>query len=512
MKKVLAFLNPLQLEQKPLPHHLATVVSALLLLAAGAGFGARTALVNAGYPLGVDISTVGQPNLTQSWFNNAAAGGVQFFLVKAGGDDVGEYEDYRFPSYLAWARATGKHVGTYFFARPGADSPQTQAAHYAAILNANGGVRTGEATMDDLETTGGYSSLAWFATGFDGTIQADEGVKPLLYSYESFFKTYGLAGNASVAGGSFLNDANWYFGAPPNPIPSWSQLEVWQFSDSGCTAGVCPVDQDYQVAGWPGKAALKTSPTPAPVTAEYRREVFWNSTDGYTLDGFGGVHRFGAAPVPAGVPSWPGWNIARDIAVTSGPVGGVILDGYGGLHPIGIGGAAPAISGGPGWPGWDIARAVEFGAQGGYVLDGFGGLHPLDVDGVAAPAPAGAAYWPGFDIARDLVLIPGTDAGYVLDGYGGIHPFNGAPAVSGYAYWPGFDIARSIALNADGKSGYVLDGYGGVHPFAVVGGAAPTLCAYPYWPGWDVARDLEVTGTTGFVLDALGGLHAVHTC
>lgn len=257
---VVRFLNPLVREEKALAHHLVAIVGGLLLLTTGAFVGGRTALVNAGLPLGVDISTVGQPNLTQAWFNNAAASGVQFFLVKAGGDDVGEYEDYRFPSYLAWARATGKHVGTYFFASPGADSPQTQANHYAAILNANGGVRVGEITMDDLET--GSGGLASFATAFDSTIKSDEGVSPLLYSYQSFFYDHGLANNMSVSGSSYLNDANWYFGTPPNPIPTWNQLVIWQFSDSGCTAGTCPVDQDYQVStNWIGKTVAPTTST-----------------------------------------------------------------------------------------------------------------------------------------------------------------------------------------------------------------------------------------------------------
>ena len=37
---------------------------------------------------------------------------------------------------------------------------------------------------------------------------------------------------------------------------------------------------------------------------------------GYSvLDGFGGVHRFGSAPAVSGTPYWPGWNIARDVAL-----------------------------------------------------------------------------------------------------------------------------------------------------------------------------------------------------
>ena len=178
MTRVFAFLNPLHVEQAALPRHIVTVVTSFLLLATGAFLGGHTAITNASLPLLTDTSSVGQGFLSCAWFNNAAASGVTGFLLKAGGDDgPGEYMDYYFPQEIACARATGRHVGTYFFTRPGADSPQTQAAHYASILNAHGGVKTGEATMDDLEVTGGYSNLAWFASAFDSTIQADEGVK-----------------------------------------------------------------------------------------------------------------------------------------------------------------------------------------------------------------------------------------------------------------------------------------------------------------------------------------------
>ena len=42
---------------------------------------------------------------------------------------------------------------------------------------------------------------------------------------------------------------------------------------------------------------------------------------------------------------------------------------------------------------------------GGYVLDGYGGLHPFGVGAASPPStPGGAAYWSGWDIARDLVV------------------------------------------------------------------------------------------------------------
>jgi hypothetical protein len=92
---------------------------------------------------------------------------------------------------------------------------------------------------------------------------------------------------------------------------------------------------------------------------------------------------------------------------------GLLLDAFGGLHPSavpGISRAGPAsTSGGPYWPGWDIARGIAVlpGNAGGYVLDGWGGLHPFSVAGrPAPPAVTSGPYWSGWDIARDVVLLP----------------------------------------------------------------------------------------------------------
>ena len=152
---------------------------------------------------------------------------------------------------------------------------------------------------------------------------------------------------------------------------------------------------------------------------------------------------------------WPGWDIARKVAVFADGKGGLVLDGWGGLHPFGINGPPPvaetsiALTGY--WPGWSIARDVVLipgnGGHSGYVLDGWGGMHPFHVttDGSTMPTAINGAYWPGWDIAREVWLLPGSStAGFTLDGWGGLHPFGGAPAIHNSAYWPGWDIARGI--------------------------------------------------------------------
>jgi spore germination protein YaaH len=220
---------------------------------------------------------------------------------------------------------------------------------------------------------------------------------------------------------------------------------------------------------------------------------------GVILDGWGALHPFGDVASVSSDTFWPGWDIAVDVTANTANQG-YILDGWGGVHTFSMNGAAqpPAVTAlGFYWPGWRVTRALALfpDSSGGVVLDAFGGIHPFTVAGdtqPAAPSPP-AAYWPGWPIARDIVIVPGSTytsySGYVLDGWGGIHPFGNAAKVSGGPWWPGWDIARRLVLlPGSSNAGYVVDGWGGLHPF---GGASPVQ-ATQYTPGWDLTRGLAV--------------------
>jgi len=243
----------------------------------------------------------------------------------------------------------------------------------------------------------------------------------------------------------------------------------------------------------------------------------------YTLDGYGGVHPVQSQPLVSSS-AWPGWNIARSLALKGDASGGYLLDGWGGIHPVGS--APPAVPGSVYWPGWDIARDIALlpDGSGGYVLDGWGGLHAFATGGHALPPVAAvSAYWRGWDIARKVTMFADGSGGYVLDGWGGIHPFstgNAAmpPAVQVSAYWSGWDIARGVTLVPGAStSGYVLDGWGGLHPFGARGGSAPAATLGTYWSGWDIARGLVASPAStalapaGWVLDGYGGVHPYGT-
>ena len=210
---------------------------------------------------------------------------------------------------------------------------------------------------------------------------------------------------------------------------------------------------------------------------------------GYELDGFGGIHPFGGAPGLRGAAYWPGWDIARGIALDPSGGGGLVLDGWGGLHTFG-GAQLPALWSTP-WRGWDIARGLALTADStlanprGYVLDAFGGVHRFG----GAPAVTTADYWPGMDIGRGIATDPAGPGGYVLDYSGGLHPFGGAPARAASGYWPGQDAARGIALVGGGAAGrgYTLDSRGRVWRF----GGAPKVQVTNTWP-FRTARGLSI--------------------
>ena len=215
-----------------------------------------------------------------------------------------------------------------------------------------------------------------------------------------------------------------------------------------------------------------------------------NHNHGYTLDGWGGIHPFGSPALPAVNTSyWQGWDIARGIVLTTctGTPSGYTLDGWGGIHQFGN--AAPVTPSGY-WQGRDIANAIalcpDSNKTSGYTLDGWGGVHPF---GPAGLPNLSSSYWQGWDIARGIVLTScsGTPAGYTLDGWGGIHAFGSATPATGTAYWQGWDIARGITALSDGSGGYVLDGWGGIHPWKATSFPA-SLSPGGYWPGWDIAR------------------------
>jgi cysteine-rich secretory family protein len=233
-------------------------------------------------------------------------------------------------------------------------------------------------------------------------------------------------------------------------------------------------------------------PTPVAATTTPQAASF---SGGVVLDGFGGLHPFGGASLDtSGMPYWPNWDIARSLALLPGGTGGWELDGFGGLHAFG---AAGTLGSAPYWPSWDIARALVVNPDGasGYELDGFGGIHPLG----GAPPLSGYPYWRGWDIARGLSIhydAAGTpDGGWVLDGWGGIHNFGAAPALASQHYYSGFDYWQQLHVYGGGTGAYLLGRWNRVDSIGSVGGIG--WSSYPNWGGWDIARDMVPVNPLG---------------
>ena len=238
-------------------------------------------------------------------------------------------------------------------------------------------------------------------------------------------------------------------------------------------------------------SGTRTTARPAPIP-----------TEGLVLDGFGGLHGWSAAASArptaiAGNPYWPGWDIARGVAVLPGSRG-IVVDAYGGEPRVHLrrrrGHRARSRTARRTGPGWDIVRGVAVAAE----------RHrrvrarrlrraPPVLDRLRrrcrrrrAARPTGTAC----DIARGIALLPDGHGGYVVDAWGGLHRFGGAPAPNaGGPYWPGQDMVRGIALSPDGSGGWLLDRSGGLHPFGTGGDAPPpATVGGPYWPGAALAR------------------------
>ncbi len=213
----------------------------------------------------------------------------------------------------------------------------------------------------------------------------------------------------------------------------------------------------------------------------------------YVLDGFGGLHSGGGAPMLNSPTPYFGFDVARDMEL--GSLGFYVLDGFGGLHS---GGGAFPMNPGPPYFGFDAGVDLELASSGFYVLDIFGGVHA----GGGAPVLSPGTPYFGFDAARDLELAP--TGFYVFDAWGGLHTGGGAPLLSPLPPYFGFDASEDIELTVSGL--YALDSFGGVH---AVGGA-PALGSPPPYFGFDIARDMELAGSGLYILDGSGVVHAAN--
>jgi hypothetical protein len=211
-----------------------------------------------------------------------------------------------------WAtlRALNARRGAYHFARPGAGTPEQQAARFLSVVAA-AGRDPADLLILDLEV--GDGNLDDFALRWLAFIERQTGTLPWFYSYGPFIRAH--LSNPALARYPLWIAA--YTSTPPPAPPPWSSWQLWQHTDKATIPGVRTPCDDSQ--------GTLTAPHPsaAPVGAEPVHD-FEENTVKQTMIHIGPLDSNGAG--------WADWQpgLGRD----PNPVGLVLLgpsppdDGY----------------------------------------------------------------------------------------------------------------------------------------------------------------------------------------
>jgi GH25 family lysozyme M1 (1,4-beta-N-acetylmuramidase) len=186
--------------------------------------------------LGIDVSHW-QGTITWS---KVAAAGKSFAILKA--TESTDFVDPMYASYHAGAKAAGLWTGAYHFARPDSSTNDAihEADHFAAYLNL--GAHDLIPALD-LEVAGGLSvsALQSWVTSFVGEVTAKVGIRPMIYTSPSFWKTYmGDTRTLADKGYKTLWIAHWGVSAPTVPASNWGGhgWTFWQYDDCGSVSGI----------------------------------------------------------------------------------------------------------------------------------------------------------------------------------------------------------------------------------------------------------------------------------
>lgn len=192
---------------------------------------------------GIDVS---HWNAVTDW-SAVKADGTRFVIAKA--TEGKDYVDPQYATYKAAAEAQGIVFGAYHFARP---------AKWAgnAVAQADWFVANAQLTDNnlvpvlDLEVAGGLGSkkLKRWVWDYVNEIEAQTGVKPMIYVSPSFWKTHMANATSFAKNGVRLWIAHWTTAAKPTvPASNWAGngWTMWQYTSTGSVDGITGnVDQD----------------------------------------------------------------------------------------------------------------------------------------------------------------------------------------------------------------------------------------------------------------------------
>ena len=223
---------------------------------------------------------------------------------------------------------------------------------------------------------------------------------------------------------------------------------------------------------WRGRITAFGAASVLPATGLPRAPIFQQlhgtASGGYVVPKWGVITTYGSGISPSwsGYSDWGSWDILRDLVLVNPsnpsptaqpssaaaastyqawlrPHGGVVLDGWGGVHPWG---GAPTLTGAPYTPYQDVARGLEIHyaangvPDGGWAMDRWGRVTAF---GAAAPLTVGGL--PNSPVMQQLHAVGG--GGFALAKWGSTSAYGSvAPYWTGYADWGAWDILRDLVL------------------------------------------------------------------
>jgi len=176
---------------------------------------------------------------TINWTSVAAAGKT-FAIMKATESTI--YADSMYATWHAAARAVGIRVGAYHFAQPSTTSGDAVAEADWFVAHAN--LLPGDLNPAlDLEVSNGLGTTAlqnWVLAWLN-EVYAKTGIRPMIYTSPSFWRTYmGDTSAFASAGYTVLWIAHWFVSSPSVPGNNWGGhgWTFWQYDDCGSVVGI----------------------------------------------------------------------------------------------------------------------------------------------------------------------------------------------------------------------------------------------------------------------------------
>ena len=219
-----------------------------------------------GFPVGgIDISSHDHRRFTVHWPTEVAAGS-RFVYVKA--TEGTTYVNPNFVADYTTARAAGRYVGAYVYARPDRGDPIGQADHFLRHARFTRDARTLVPFVDLEWPYAGVAANACYNLdpqqlrawihAFIGRIEAAIGRKPMIYTNTYWWNP--CTGNDPSYGSYPLDIANYTKKSPKLPA-GWTTFALWQYAP-GDPDQRHSHDRDVVNGGPPGLQSLAWPPPP----------------------------------------------------------------------------------------------------------------------------------------------------------------------------------------------------------------------------------------------------------